>query len=382
MPNTVRIKRRTSGAAGAPSSLSNAELAYNEVDNVLYYGFGDSGGAVASSVQAIAGTGAFVDKTTAQTISGAKIFSALATCSATIPANDNSATLVTSSWVLNKIGSISSGVTTFNGRAGGVTLSSTDVVAALGFTPVNYSLPTSSPSVLGGVRVGAGLSIDGAGTLSANVQAGGVTSVNSRVGAITIVASDITPITDPLYLTPVSANSTFLKMSGGTVSGALIVSGNLTVNGTTTTVNAQNLEVADKNISLGRVATPTDATANGGGLTLLGTTSKSILWDLTSTNWQVSEHIDIAFGKSYKIGGAAVLDATTLGSTVVNSSLTKVGTITNGVWNGTVIDVARGGTGAATITGIVKGNGASVMTAAIAGVDYLSPSSVVDGGTF
>ena len=38
MANTLRIKRRTSGGTGAPSSLANAELAYNEVDDVLYYG--------------------------------------------------------------------------------------------------------------------------------------------------------------------------------------------------------------------------------------------------------------------------------------------------------------------------------------------------------
>ena len=39
MANTLRIKRRSSaGAAGAPASLENAELAFNEADNVLYYG--------------------------------------------------------------------------------------------------------------------------------------------------------------------------------------------------------------------------------------------------------------------------------------------------------------------------------------------------------
>ena len=75
MPNTVRIKRRTSGSAGAPSSLENAELAFNEVDNTLYYGEGTGGaGGSASSVLAIAGDGAFVNKTGTQTISGDKTF--------------------------------------------------------------------------------------------------------------------------------------------------------------------------------------------------------------------------------------------------------------------------------------------------------------------
>ena len=57
---TIRIKRRTSGASGAPSSLANAELAYSEVDDILYYGKGTGGsGGSASTIPAIAGTGAF-----------------------------------------------------------------------------------------------------------------------------------------------------------------------------------------------------------------------------------------------------------------------------------------------------------------------------------
>jgi Phage tail fibre repeat len=57
MSNTLRIKRRISGNLGAPSTLSNAELAYNEVDNILYYGKGDDGGGLATSVIGIAGDG-------------------------------------------------------------------------------------------------------------------------------------------------------------------------------------------------------------------------------------------------------------------------------------------------------------------------------------
>ena len=75
MPNTIRIKRRASGNAGAPASLQNAELAFNEVDDVLYYGKGTGGaGGTATTVEAIAGKGAFVATTGNQTISGAKTF--------------------------------------------------------------------------------------------------------------------------------------------------------------------------------------------------------------------------------------------------------------------------------------------------------------------
>ena len=61
MSNTIRIKRRASGgSSGAPASLENAELAFTEVDDVLYYGKGTGGvGGTASSVIAIGGSGAF-----------------------------------------------------------------------------------------------------------------------------------------------------------------------------------------------------------------------------------------------------------------------------------------------------------------------------------
>jgi hypothetical protein len=62
MADTLRIKRRaTGGAAGAPASLAAAEIAYNEVDDTLYYGKGNSGG-LATSIIPIAGSGAFQPK--------------------------------------------------------------------------------------------------------------------------------------------------------------------------------------------------------------------------------------------------------------------------------------------------------------------------------
>ncbi len=76
MASTLRIKKRAaSGAAGAPSSLASSELAFNENDKKLYYGFGDNGSAEASSIITIGGNGAFCDLTTAQTVAGAKTFS-------------------------------------------------------------------------------------------------------------------------------------------------------------------------------------------------------------------------------------------------------------------------------------------------------------------
>jgi len=67
---------------------------------------------------------------------------------------------------------------------------------------------------------------------------------------------------------------------------------------------------------------------------------------------------------------------------VGQTSITTLGTIATGTWNATTIAVNRGGTGATTLTGLVKGNGTSAFTAAVAGTDYLDPNSTIDGGTF
>ena len=136
-----------------------------------------------------------------------------------------------------------------------------------------------------------------------------------------------------------------------TIGRDLVVTRNLTVNGTTTTLNSTTISVDDKNIELGSVATPTDITADGGGITLKGTTDKTINWVDATDAWTLSEHVDLATGKKFYINGTEVLSGTTLGSGVTGSSLTSVGTIATGLWNGTDIAIADGGTGASTAAG-------------------------------
>ena len=121
------------------------------------------------------------------------------------------------------------------------------------------------------------------------------------------------------------------------VTGNATVTGNLTVNGTTTTINSTTLQVDDKNIELGTVGTPTDATADGGGITLKGATDKTFNWVNSTDSWTSSEHIELASGKEFRINGNSVLSNDTLGSGVTGSSLTSVGTIATGTWEGTAI---------------------------------------------
>jgi hypothetical protein len=113
-----------------------------------------------------------------------------------------------------------------------------------------------------------------------------------------------------------------------TVNNNLTVTGDLSVKGSVSFVESTTVQVADKNLELGKVASPTDVTANGGGITLKGATDKTISW--SALGWTSSEDFNLATGKTYEINGTQVLSATTLGSGVTGSSLTGVGALTSG----------------------------------------------------
>lgn len=105
MSNTIRIKRRSSGAPGAPSVLANSELAFNEVDKTLWIGIGTGGAnGTATTVEAIGGFGAYVSLSGTQTITGDKTFSGNislgSNATATTPAtSDNDTSVATTAFV-------------------------------------------------------------------------------------------------------------------------------------------------------------------------------------------------------------------------------------------------------------------------------------------
>lgn len=71
------------------------------------------------------------------------------------------------------------------------------------------------------------------------------------------------------------------------------VSGNLTVSGETTYVNTSTLTVQDKNIELANTPSPTDSLADGAGLTILGSTNKTLTWSNTTKAFTFNQGIDI-----------------------------------------------------------------------------------------
>lgn len=291
MSNTIRIKRST--GSSAPGTLKQAELAYAETHNTngtLFIGVGTSG-ENAASILAIAGPGSFLALSGTQTASGTYTFSgsvsmtgtaSLGAATATTPsAGDDSTRVATTAWVLDEIGSFGAGTV----------------------TSVALSLP--------GIFTVSGSPITSSGTLSASLNSQSQNAVfagpsSGGSGAPTFRALASSDIPD--------LSGTYLPLAGGTISSNLTITGDLTVNGTTTTINSTVVSVDDKLLELGAVYSPSDATADGGGILLLGTTNKEWVWVDATDAWTSSEHINLASGKKFYINGVEVLSSTALGS--------------------------------------------------------------------
>ena len=180
----------------------------------------------------------------------------------------------------------------------------------------------------------AGIDVTGNSTFANNVTITG--SVDANGGAsIDNVQVGVTNDNE----IDTSTGNLVIDSAGGTVTvdDNLTVSGNLTVNGTTTTINSTTVAIDDKNFQVATGAAD-DAAADGAGLTVdSGDGDKTFNFEATGDNWGASENLNLASGKVYKINNSSILSATTLGSSVVSSSLTSLGTISTGVWQGTAI---------------------------------------------
>jgi hypothetical protein len=241
------------------------------------------------------------------------------------------------------------------------------------------------PALTGDITTTAGSLATTLATVNSSI---GTFGDSSHVGSFVVNAKGLITSASNILITPSSIGA--LPISGGTITGALIISGDLTVNGTTTTIDSETLNVTDINITMGNVVTPTDATASGGGIELLGTTTKSIIWLNDGNNsWTSNVNFNLNSGLAYKINNANVLNATTLGSSVVNSSLTSVGTIVSGTWEGAIIQpsyisilnqntTGQAGT-VATISGLITNGSNITITGSGTSVSPYSISATAGG---
>lgn len=276
-----RFRRRAStGSAGAPSQLYSSEAAFNEKDNILYYGAGDDGTTAhySTSVIAIGGPGFTVQLAGDQSVDGVKTFTS-SPLVPTVTAGDSSSAVANTAFVANAVS-----------------------------------------DAVGGAITGA------------------------------FIYKGTVNITSAAPSAP-AAGWTYRVTTGGAPSTG---TSGYTWSTTVTTVDAGD-HVVYNGTTWDRIANTEPAvTGTSNRITITATGDTSYAVDISS-------------------------------SYVGQTSITTVGTISSGTWSGTAISLAKGGTGA-DLSGAADGTlfkkSGTTLVAAVAGVDYIAPGTVLDGGTF
>lgn len=239
----------------------------------------------------------------------------------------------------------------------------------------NIIAPSQSKAYIVDNKSDAAVVVKGAATTGATVAASTTALVAWNGTDFVLVSQNLSNAVGTL---PVS--------KGGT--GATTLTGVLKGNGTSA-VTASNVNLTSEvtgtlpiaNGGTGLATTPSNGQldiGNGSGFTRATLTAGS---NVTITNGPGS--ITIAstaagVGTVTSVGGTGTVNGITLTGTVTSSGNLTLGGSLSGVnlasqVTGT-LPVASGGTGATTLTGLVKGSGTSAFTAATANTDYLVPA--------
>ena len=113
------------------------------------------------------------------------------------------------------------------------------------------------------------------------------------------------------------------------VNGTVFVRGDLFVEGDTVNMAVSNLTIEDLNIELARTSdssTAPNAAVNGAGIIIRAATDKSILYNSITQSFDITENINIANGRTFRINGVAVLSGNELSSAITSApGITSVG---------------------------------------------------------
>jgi hypothetical protein len=404
MANVIRLKRRVTGVAGAPSALKSGELALNFVDSTLYVGVGDDGSGNATSIVAYGGPGAFATLAGAQTFTGIKTFAA----SPIIPDASSSAQAASK-------GQMDSALA-LKAPLASPALTGTPT-APTAATADNSTQLATTAFVKAQGYLASGVSRSTLGVPTADVAWGGhkitgladpVSAQDAATKAYVDAARQGLDAKDSVRV----ATTTNIALSGLlTIDGVTLVAGDRVLVKDQTTGSQNGLYVAASG-AWARAGDANTAAKVTAGLFVFaeeGSTNADTGWVLSTNGAITLDTTALAFvqfsaagtisagnglakagnvlaavGTSNRItvSGAGIdIAATYAGQT----SIVTLGTVTAGAWQATAIGLAYGGTGAS-LTGLADGTivkkSGTALAAATAGTDYLDPSSTIDGGSF
>ena len=221
---------------------------------------------------------------------------------------------------------------------------------------------TASGTITANTFVGDGSSLTGINTALGNgsLNSTGIATFSRLSTGASGTGVNITTnsITGPaeLFIDPAAV---------GDNTGKVRIKGDLFVDGTTFSVHTGDIEFGDFVVGIASTV-PTNALLDGAGIGIGSTGNrKFIRYNNSADSLKSSEHLDVASGKVYKVNGTEVLSATTLGSNVVNSSLTSVGTL-----------------GALTVSGqTVVGSGVTLNATGVIATGVITATSFIGDGS-
>lgn len=307
-----------------PQSLREGDFWFNNVDRQLYYFDGSTTILLGPSYSVNQGLSGLTVDTIVDTLNQTRVVTYLHN-NGKLLGIFSSDTFIPRDTIEGFIGSIVPGFNAGNlaGLKFNVTVSNSEQLG--GVTAATYVRKDTNNDINGLLRItqDTGIIVGSADQLSLTVTSGDVNITNSanernmqfsvRRNQTQESAISINSTTRTVDLYPAFSDSRV------NVGGDLVITGNLTVEGNTTTINTATLTVEDKNIELANVANPTDVTADGGGITLKGTTDHSIVWKNNGvavpelgTAWNINDHINLLGSKYFAINGTPVLDSNTV----------------------------------------------------------------------
>lgn len=418
---TIRLKRRPlASGVGAPATLATTEAAYNESEDTLYIGVGNDGSGVATSIKAIAGSGAVVDKTSAQTVGGEKTFTTTPIVG-TMATSDNSTKAASTAFVKAQGYLTSAPATTLTGDVTGTGAGTIPTTLAAVGTAGTYTKVTTDSK--GRVTAGTTLSAADIPTLTASkisdfdtqVRTSRLDQMAAPTAAVSLNNQKITGLATPTADTDAAtkgyadsiaqgldskesvraATTANITLTGAqTVDGVALVAGNRVLVKDQTTASTNGIYV----VAAGAWTRSTDADSSAevtAGMYCFveeGTTNADSGWILTTNGAITLGTTSLSFTQfsgagQVTAGTGLIKTGNTLALDGQALALHNLGT------NGIIVRTAAGTVAARTLTGIaarttvtngdgVAGNPTIDIAATYAGQTSITTLGTVSTGTW